>query len=456
MKDITHIIRLNKESERLTYTLSELTDHGVEYTLLGYYPNLPQSYIGHDIDIYISNLNLAKKIFQKCGWVIQNYGGRHPVRAFFFVESESNWIVVELACKKNFIIQNTMKEILASSYKNSYGIFCLDKPSIVIINIIKYFYKGQIRGQIQLTRLYSLWGEISERDRRKVRKIIVKELGEIFVEQIFNLMNERVIFDRLPEDISRNISLKRLTKNSDRIVFDGKIKFLALLKNPYYIYRLIFSIFKRNKNSFPMVAVVGNDGSGKTVFCNSFKRSEFIKNNPVHIVMRRNDPILPLYKDLRMQLKNKKKSFFLFWFIEAFDFIDRMLRYIAGSLWSRSGLGLVLFERYPTDRTRGEYLKGSFSFFPLEQFFPMPNLIILFDVSAEDSLLRKPDDGHNLLEQGQKRDNYIKLMQNISPSVVIDSKSTLDEAYKSASLAIWNQCKIVRGGKNLGTAIWKK
>ena len=39
----------------------------------------------------------------------------------------------------------------------------------------------------------------------------------------------------------------------------------------------------------------------------------------------------------------------------------------------RLGLGLTVFERYPTDRVRGEFPNKNYKFLPLEQYFPFPD-----------------------------------------------------------------------------------
>ena len=105
--------------------------------------------------------------------------------------------------------------------------------------------------------------------------------------------------------------------------------------------------------------------------------------------------------------------------------------------WANAGFGFVMFERYPTDRLRGEYPGPKWSLFPVEQYFPMPDLIILLDVDEDDSLKRKPNDGHSYQEMHEKRENYLKLIQEIKPSMVVDSKACLNDIQKQISETIW-------------------
>ena len=57
--------------------------------------------------------------------------------------------------------------------------------------------------------------------------------------------------------------------------------------------------------------------------------------------------------------------------------------------WADAGYGLTIFERYPTDRIRGEFPNIKNKLIPLEQFFPLPDGLIYLDVFPKDSIFRK-------------------------------------------------------------------
>jgi len=61
----------------------------------------------------------------------------------------------------------------------------------------------------------------------------------------------------------------------------------------------------------------------------------------------------------------------------------------------------------------------------------------LLDVDEDDSLKRKPNDGHSYQEMHEKRENYLKLIQEIKPSMVVDSKACLNDIQKQISETIW-------------------
>ena len=74
---------------------------------------------------------------------------------------------------------------------------------------------------------------------------------------------------------------------------------------------------------------------------------------------------------------------------ELIDIADKYLKYKIGMAWADAGYGLTIFERYPTDRIRGEFPNIKNKLIPLEQFFPLPDGLIYLDVFPKDSIFRK-------------------------------------------------------------------
>ena len=79
--------------------------------------------------------------------------------------------------------------------------------------------------------------------------------------------------------------------------------------------------------------------------------------------------------------------------------------------WADTGNGLTIFERYPTDRIRGEFPNQKNKWLPLEQFFPLPDGFIYLDVLPKESLTREKKDNHTLSEMISKRKNYLSLLK---------------------------------------------
>ena len=70
--------------------------------------------------------------------------------------------------------------------------------------------------------------------------------------------------------------------------------------------------------------------------------------------------------------------------------------------WADAGYGITIFERYPTDRIRGEFPNKKNKLLPLEQFFPFPDGMIYLDVMPKD-LMKEKKDNHTLEEMNSKR-----------------------------------------------------
>ena len=98
--------------------------------------------------------------------------------------------------------------------------------------------------------------------------------------------------------------------------------------------------------------------------------------------------------------------------------------------WADAGMGLTIFERYPTDRIRGEFPNKKFKFLPLEQFFPFPDGIVYLDVSPKNSILRKSADNHTLDEIKSKRENYLSLLKEFDNKEIIKSSTNIKTKIK--------------------------
>ena len=70
---------------------------------------------------------------------------------------------------------------------------------------------------------------------------------------------------------------------------------------------------------------------------------------------------------------------------QLFDIIDKYIKYRIGIAYADTGFGITIFERYITDKLRGEFPNKNNRFLPLEQFF-IPDGILYLDVKPEISL----------------------------------------------------------------------
>ena len=155
--------------------------------------------------------------------------------------------------------------------------------------------------------------------------------------------------------------------------------------------------WSKKHRALPAIAIVGNDGAGKTELC-KYIIKKFSKLDPAYINMRSDSPIIPLTLKITKLIKklceNKliKKIFYLKLILsylgQGIDIFDKYLRYKVGIAFADSGYGVTIFERYITDKLRGEFPNKNNKFLPLEQFFPLPDGIFYMDVMPKISLKR--------------------------------------------------------------------
>jgi len=452
-------IELGIESHRLDSTLVAMSKEGIKYTFLGDYPDLPYSYSGADIDLLVDCDKKVAELFHLNGWSIQATSNSQPIRGFIFSDTSKEWIVADIWDKSKIQSRVIADYLLCNYNQNDTRYHNPTNEGLIIWKLYKYICLASLRNDQQLAKVFKLWEKLDKKAREKVYVLLSScDLSDYYKKVMSDFLSTKD--GELESYVWNNIRKKREFKHRNRLVYDGDIKLKAVLKNYSVVKKLLTAMIKKSKYPLPMFGVVGNDGAGKSLFCNSLKRSTFYKTDPVHVNMKRKDPILPLYKYIRRGIKRisrvsmvryGKKStldyvynlidFIPFWLIEIGDFFDRYIRYQFCKLWAKAGLGVVLFERYPTDRLRGEYPGPKLSLFPLEQYFPMPDEFIFFDVEPEDSMMRKPEDGHSLEELIEKRHNYLKLMEKIDPVTLIPAYYNREEAYLKCCQSINRKCR---------------
>ena len=325
----------------------------------------------------------------------------------------------------------------------------------------------------QLVRLRESWQCLDKDKIKAANKVLVRlPDGQNALSLLKKLVNSSEN-NNLPEllKISRGTEGFHL-KEKNRIILSGSFLVDRSKIFSQMFRALFFKTFLRYKiSAFPIVAFVGNDGGGKTSTICELLNRELYKIDPIVISMKRKDPFFcftRVMKSLLLPFKKNQQGISVFglmsrpvnWILEVVDFFDRLVRFRLGLLWARCGLGPVFFDRYVTDRLRGEYCRGNFRLHPLEQFFPMPDSFIFFDVPAEVSVERKPEDNHNLIVLREKRVNYLRLMKEISRVHYIDGTTRPVDIHESANVFILSMCreidrsKIEGKGEKWQRALW--
>lgn len=453
-------IHLGEVTEKFANSLFDLDETATEYVFLGRYPDLPHQFDGTDIDILVTDEKQAARTFRRHGWVIQRQGSQFPARAFLFNADDSNWIIIDLWDKKKFSYPVIGEYLLTHASKDDSDFSHPPVDGVYAWKILKYVHQGSMGNQSQLEEIRDQWQSLEAVEKNSSIELLRKSE---FPNKWLPCVEQFLTGNRedLNNEILTHIEKKGKQKDRNRIVYSGDIRLEGLFRNPDVIWRLITSVRSEYEYSLPTVAVVGNDGGGKTTYCNRLLNSEFYKTDPVRISFKRKDPVLPVYRTIRPWLNQFTRSsweryftetqgvwnnlkFFAesipFWLRELGDFADRYARYIIGQLWADAGLGVVIFERYSTDRLRGEYPGPANSLFPLEEYLPFPDWIIHFDVLPEDSVKRKSDDNHNLEVMTQKRESYLRLLNTIDSVTELSPEYSIYESYLISCIKLNDLC----------------
>ena len=293
----------------------------------------------------------------------------------------------------------------------------LDRQSIIFYKLYKYF-NITIRSFEQLKTLKKEIKKLNKDEFLLVSKSIKKAMPNEFeiIERFFNWNFIKFIRNK---NIKKFFLLKKLNREKKRIIYSGNINSKKIFYSKEFIYAFLFGKSAKWNSyhySMPAIAIIGNDGSGKTTFV-EYIRKNFYKMDPLIINMKSSVPIFKFFSNIRNKIKKilrynivRNNNFLklnISYMGEFCDYIDKYFKYKIGMAWADSGHGITIFERYPTDRIRGEFPNTQSKIFPLEQFFPFPDGIVYLDVLEKNSLKRKIKDNHTLAEMRSKRKNYL-------------------------------------------------
>tara|TARA_Y100000590_G_scaffold467795_1_gene648016 strand:+ start:9157 stop:10680 length:1524 start_codon:yes stop_codon:yes gene_type:complete len=347
----------------------------------------------------------------------------------------------------------------------------LRSNAVIYYKLVKYFSQGIVFSYEQLFKLKNVLISLDTKDLEEILNLTSKNLPK---ENIW--IKKLVEYDfqtfELDNDIRNFWKRKRINRQNKRKVFAGKLEFKNLLKSKKFVYALIFgSLAKwpKNHNPLPAIAIVGNDGAGKTTICDYIIKN-FSKLDPAFINMKSDKPLLSFTKYANKFIRKiidssiiKKLSLLkliLSFLGQSIDIFDQYIKYRIGMAFADSGYGITIFERYITDKLRGEFPNKKNKFLPLEQFFPFPDGIFYLDVKPEISIERKIRDNHTIEEMTSKRKNYITLLKEFSEVKMIPYHNNFEENVKDFKNYVFELAlkkkKKFRSGLIKKRCIWKK
>ncbi len=429
-----------------------------------------ENFTGRDIDCIYLKKNKNNPEYKNIITINKDFNNLR-----LYINQFKNINYLSLDIEELSTIPNNIRQIYTKNFNQK--ILCkntrlshLDKKSIIFFKLYKYFCIT-INSFDQLRDLKNDIKKLNKSDFSLIFNSIDKAfpneapIMKKFISWEFNKFHKN-------KDINKFfLNLKKIRQNK-RLIFNGKLilKNVFFLKN--FLYALIFGSkakWKNNHNPMPAIAIIGNDGCGKTTIVN-YIRKNFFKMDPLILDMKGSKPFFSFVFKIRKMIKkivsitfvNKiyyLKVFFLF-LGEILDFLDKFIKYRIGMAWADAGYGLTIFERYPTDRVRGEFPNNKNKYFPLEQFFPFPDGMVYLDVLPKDSIKRKKGDGHTIQEMISKRKNYLSLIKEFDEVESITFSKNINKKIIKIKNYIFKlyskKKKIIKKNKKNIRMKWKK
>ena len=431
-----------------------------------------EKFSGRDVDaFYISEKTLLK--FDEKDLILHQ---REPGSYRILINDKKiiNFINVDLDDINIFSKKTKLfnKEKYSSAVKcQKTGLKHLNTSSLIFYKLIKYFSHGLVHSYKQLFMLKNLLNSLNQNELNNILDLSAKYLKNEYI-WINMLINDDFKNFENNQNVQNFWIKKRISRQKKRKVYAGKLNIRNLIFSGKFLYALILGSkakWSKNHKPLPAIAIIGNDGSGKSTIINYILKN-YSKIDPAYISMRSDKPMLPLVGNFRKGIKKLlnissiKKTYLLNKTLaligQSIDLLDKYIRYRIGMAWSDSGYGITIFERYITDRIRGEFPNKENKFLPLEQFFPLPDGLIYIDVAAEISLTRKFNDNHTLEEMQNKRDNYISFLLELDETKIISgernlSQNIIDVKNYIFELAIQKKNRL-RLDSKIKRCIWKK
>lgn len=432
-----------------------------------------EEFSGRDIDtFYISNKKFLEISNNENFFFHQRENG--SFRFFINYKDSLNFLNLDVEDLKIFSPKtkklnklNIMEAIMCK--KTNLKHFKLN--AIIYYKIVKYFSHGVVFSYKQLYKLKKILNSLKSADLIYILNLTSKNLPKenILIKKLIE--SDFKIFEQ-DNDIKNFWINKRIIRQNKRIVFSGKLIFKNLIKSKKFIYALLFGSYAKwpkNHNPLPALAIVGNDGAGKTTIC-EYVVKNFYKMDPVYINMKSEVPIMTFTKHCNKFFKkilNYKliKRIYLFkitlsYLGQLFNILDQYVKYRIGMAFADSGLGITIFERYITDKLRGEFPNKKNKLLPLEQFFPFPDGIFYLDVRPEISVKRKINDNHSISEMTSKRKNYISLLKEFNEVKITNCGNKFEDNVKILKDYIFELAlkknKQFRSGFSIQRCKWKK
>ena len=269
-----------------------------------------KNFTGRDIDMFYSG-NKINKLLEDT--IILNQQNKNQ-RLYINHKKSVNFLSIDLeefSSLPIYVKKKIQEDFKKKNYCRKTKLNHLNQENIIFYKLYKYFVIS-LNSFNQLKILKKNINKLKNKNflllKKSVNKVFFKEIK--IINKFLNLDFIKFKNDKEVKNFFLKLNAKR---NKKRIIFAGNLKIKKVLLSLRFIKALVFGSFARWSNDhspMPALAIVGNDGSGKTTVVN-FVKENYSKMNPLIIDMKTKNPYFPfIIKFLNKLGKIKKIKFF--------------------------------------------------------------------------------------------------------------------------------------------------
>ena len=174
----------------------------------------------------------------------------------------------------NFFSSKTKKlnheKFLTAMECKKTGLKHFDFNALIFFKIVKYFSFGVLHSYEQLFRLKNLLNKLNKKDLKYILNLTSKYLKKEYPFIKMLIYNDFFSFER-NQKVKKFWIEKRKIRQKKRKVYSGKLILKNLFKSGDFLYAFFLgkkAIWNKHHRPLPAIAIVGNDGSGKTSVIN--------------------------------------------------------------------------------------------------------------------------------------------------------------------------------------------
>jgi thymidylate kinase len=188
------------------------------------------------------------------------------------------------------------------------------------------------------------------------------------------------------------------------------------------------------------VALLAPDGAGKTTLARSLSEAFYLPTRYIYMGTNTQSGSVTLPTTRLLAKLNRKQQPLVRALGALNNLVEQGVRYRVGAYHRRRGR-LVVFDRYSSGSLmvapRHGALHKRLQRWVLRQLCPPPDMVVYLDAPADTLYQRKQEHSLELLERQRQR--YLKILDGVARTAIVDARRGPDEVRRQVAAAIWRR-----------------